>query len=405
MTMRPDPGTIAFCARLLLLPLALAHGISRAQEVPLLPELYPVQTELEDNWYRTEVLIFARTDDNTLASEQWDPLPRLAYPETYRYLIDPELVERRLAQSSAEASRIDPRGFQTLVMPAPITPFDDAARPDALLVPLPEDPLPGVADPNAPQAIAATPDDAAPVRELPTQLLAQPYQLLDRSEHEFSDQARTLRRRGHRILFHGSWWSRLDNEDESLPVVIDHSADPDLSAWPGLQGSIHLYRSRYLHISLDLWLNTMGAYLPAGWQIDAPPRPLPSLNARTRSGQALTPWSDTAPMDPASLFLPPEPLPGELAAFGATPVTPEEELEADFPWRHAIVHRQSRRMRSGEIHYLDHPVIGVIVRVVPAGDEYMPLVPADDEVPALDFRARHELPAIYLELPADDNRP
>lgn len=405
MTTQPDPRVSATCARLLLLPLALLHGIALAQEPPLLAELYPVQTELEDNWYRTEILIFARSDENSLASEQWDPLPRLTYPEAYRYLIDPQLAERRLAQTGAENSHIDARGFQTLMMSAPATPFDDVVRPDSLLVPPSEEPSPAIADPNAPEAAVDTPEDATPVPELPTQLLVQPYQLLDHSEHEFSEQARTLRRRGQRILFHGSWWSRLDGEDESLPLVLDHSADPDVGAWPDLQGAIHLYRSRYLHIKLDLWLNTLGNYLPVGWQIEAPPRPRPSLIARTRAGQALTPWSDPEITDPAALFLSPVPPFTETDPSDSTVAPPEEELDEGFPWRHAIVHRQSRRMRSGEIHYLDHPVIGVIVRVVPAGDETVPLVSPQDEAATLDFRARHQLPAIYLELPGDDDRP
>lgn len=33
------------------------------------------------------------------------------------------------------------------------------------------------------------------------------------------------------------------------------------------------------------------------------------------------------------------------------------------------VHQQSRRMRSGELHYLDHPALGVLVLVTPLGAE------------------------------------
>ncbi|MEL7046198.1 MAG: CsiV family protein, partial [Pseudomonadota bacterium] len=67
-----------------------------------------------------------------------------------------------------------------------------------------------------------------------------------------------------------------------------------------------------------------------------------------------------------------------------------------YPWRHAIVHKQSRRMRSQEIHYLDHPVIGVVIRVMPASEELQPLADEED----LAFRERHGLPVTLITVDA-----
>ncbi len=411
MTKRPEAGTGTTLTWLAGLVLALAGAVAVAQQDPS-TALYPVKPELENDWYRTEILIFARTDENTLQSEQWAPLPELAYPERYRYLIDAELAERRLVETGANYSRIDDQGYQTLVMNAAITPFDDIARPDALLVPL-EAPLP--TDPNLPDPIQPAPDtvtevDGPSVETLPPQLLVQPYELLDPSQHEFVEQARILRRRGQRILFHGSWWSRLADEEDTSAVVVDRSADPDESAWPALQGSVRLYRSRYLHVNLNLWLNTMGDYLPEGWQIDPPALPRASVRAETRAGDTTDPWNTLPLVDPATLFLPTTPIEDEpgldvlapiAAALPVNDGSPAAETGEEYPWRHAIVHRQSRRMRSGEIHYLDHPVIGVVIRVVPAGDEYQPLVPASEEAATLEHRERHALPSVYVEASPD----
>ena len=72
---------------------------------------------------------------------------------------------------------------------------------------------------------------------------------------------------------------------------------------------------------------------------------------------------------------------------------------APWPWKHAIVHRQARRMRSNEVHYLDHPVIGVVVKVRPASEEHLPL--ERDQEAATAQRERHGLPLDYLEIEAD----
>jgi hypothetical protein len=195
-------------------------------------------------------------------------------------------------------------------------------------------------------------------------------------------------------VFHGSWWAQLEEEAQTPALILDHSGDMDSLDWPALQGSVQIYLSRYLHINVDLWLNTMGDYLPEGWQIDAPPLAAPSLVSRTPRGESLNPWAP-AP-EPASE---PGPLFGTLQDDpGLVPlVTDESSADSDevdptrtleYPWHHAIVHRQSRRMRSKEIHYLDHPVIGVVLRIVPVEEDTLPLLPAQER----EFRERHGLP-------------
>ena len=39
------------------------------------------------------------------------------------------------------------------------------------------------------------------------------------------------------------------------------------------------------------------------------------------------------------------------------------------PWRHAVLMQQKRRMRSQEVHYIDHPMLGVIVKLMPLNAE------------------------------------
>ena len=60
-------------------------------------------------------------------------------------------------------------------------------------------------------------------------------------------------------------------------------------------------------------------------------------------------------------------------------------------------------MRSEELHYLDHPVLGVVVRLMPASEEMTPWLSPE----WLPFYERHQLPVIRKPLTAeaaDDGR-
>ena len=348
----------------------------------------------------------------------------------------------------------------------------DAARRDA-----------DFAEPGAGES-ARVADSNATLAEPRRLLKALPYALLEPERLEFTDQAQALRDRGQRILFHSAWWAPLREGDSPLPLVVDRAADPDTDSWPELQGSIHLYRSRYLHIELDLWLNTLASYLPPGWRIEPAPRPQPSLRSATPDGQPFDPWNpppvldagpDTAltgaderPGNPAlrgerssngderfsmgggrfstgagrlstdggrfsigdgrpsagggrvstgagglstgdgrpsadgeGLSIGGEGLPAATDtafAAGALAAGNEDTIAtgAPWPWKHAIVHRQARRMRSNEVHYLDHPVIGVVVKVRPLSEDNLPLERDHDAAAAR--RERHGLALDYLEI-------
>ncbi|MFT4769726.1 MAG: hypothetical protein ACI8RN_002878, partial [Glaciecola sp.] len=60
-----------------------------------------VPEELAENWYRTEVLVFVRSNADSRLAEQWEPLPTLEYPAKHRYLLDPATADRRLEESQS----------------------------------------------------------------------------------------------------------------------------------------------------------------------------------------------------------------------------------------------------------------------------------------------------------------
>ena len=238
---------------------------------------------------------------------------------------------------------------------------------------------------------------------------------LGADSNEFAEQALRIRRsRDMRLMFHQSWLQPLRSRQQSLPIVVDGLIDN--SDYPALQGSLLLYVSRYLHIETNLWLNTgkreAGTRLPepvadgaaqdsaaqeveltsAEWRMPDPPLP-PEV-------YSWTPWAfrveleagfsddiDLPAWGPEQLHVLTEIDPADILqpiqvnarrsdarrsdarrsdARRSGNVDVEQILEQPwYPFQHAVLVQQKRRMRGGELHYLDHPLLGIVLRVSP----------------------------------------
>lgn len=99
-----------------------------------------------------------------------------------------------------------------------------------------------------------------------------------------------------------------------------------------ITGELYLYRSRYLHLVTDLNVQH--------WQ---------ALNTASK-------------LDKKALILPSHKneIENIIPSTTSTPLIAINEI----PLRAANV-KQSRRMRSNELHYIDHPMLGILVRVLP----------------------------------------
>ncbi len=96
------------------------------------------------------------------------------------------------------------------------------------------------------------------------------------------------------------------------------------------------------------------------------------------------------PLSPTSLVLVEPPLllplsgipdrPGYPAGAQPAPeaaVDAAEEKDADqepaaeprYPYRHAVKLEQQRRMRSNEVHYIDHPLLGIVIKLTPLDED------------------------------------
>jgi len=157
-----------------------------------------------------------------------------------------------------------------------------------------------------------------------------PYVTLPSTQREFSSQANSMQRSGrYRILFHESWLQPMMAQSAALPIVLDRSGDG--GQWPELQGTVKLYSSIEINLETNLWLNTQGEYLPGDWRMPPPPPGPPPVAPQPQSGES-----------------------------GPTDRT--------YPYRHAVLLKQIRPLRNGEANYIDHPMIGVIVKTMPLSE-------------------------------------
>ena len=336
----------------------------------------------EDRWFRVELLVFANESSEApggaAIAEQWDATPTLAYPLASRFLID----TARVAENAVEfdgTSVVDEYGRQIITILSAGSTAETAGSAISGL-PLPQQTSAATTDtPDATQPTPVPPSpvyqggprpgsaatDLEPAPDKPL-TLPRPFVLLPGDYRELGAKAAQMQRGGrYTVLFHETWVQPVPPEERSLPIVLDHSGDTQ--QWSRLQGTIKLSLSRYLHVQTNLWLNTSGDYLPGTWQMPAPPLGPPSLIIEEQEPVDITTAIEQLPQ---AVVLG---IDGENEGEGGEP---GEVNVPVYPYRHAVLLEQTRRMRSNETHYIDHPLLGVVIKFTPITAEELAAIAA-----------------------------
>lgn len=293
---------------LLIVPLALWASLASAENKSELLDPRP--------WYRLEVILFAQSNlIDALESERW--------PEEY-------VQARPIAEEPARESARDVVVIRGLDVPAGREPVTAAS---------PQGTAPGT--------------DSSPLPEEFSWLMQDELQL-------DAAVSRLKRSSSMKLLWHGGWLQPGLEREAALPVNISLPREEPLldeqgqalpyPPPPQLEGTLRLVLSRYLHIEADL------AYL---LPVD------PQQVARSQADKGVIEEQPTAVYGDAGMD-------DEMAALAMATLSVEErdrllraaELGARPSWQ--VFHlRDSRRMRSGETHYLDHPLFGMVVQALP----------------------------------------
>jgi hypothetical protein len=150
-----------------------------------------------------------------------------------------------------------------------------------------------------------------------------PFQLLPTTTLQLNREASVLSQRHLRVLFHGAWQQTLDENGRTGSVFI--GGGQTFADHQELEGYVTFSVEKFLKIDTNLWLSHF---------------------VRAADANAATAQS-----------LPASPLSRDSANTGPAAYTASE----------VYVLQEQRRMRSGELHYQDHPRLGVLVMVVPVG--------------------------------------
>ncbi|SFB82944.1 Peptidoglycan-binding protein, CsiV [Marinospirillum celere] len=175
-----------------------------------------------------------------------------------------------------------------------------------------------------------------------------PLQLYQPRELQLNRQARALERSSdYRLLFHDAWQMHVVGEDRSVPLLIE--AGDYYGGQPELLGQLKLSVARYLHLETDLYLHTF--------------EPLAQQPGSSALNQLLIQnRSSLEHQDSLSKHLS-----GRLAddQESASPLMTGQQ----FQIKESAQMKQRRRMRSGELHFIDSPYLGLLIRIERAPEE------------------------------------
>lgn len=301
-------------------------------------------------WFEVEIILFSQPTAQATEKEYWPTDISLAYPPNWVALQDPATLQND--QIAAELN--------------PDSEYDDEEPIDHSFPPekdLTKDPL----------DIRIT----EPTSEI--DLTQAAFYLLPEELRQLNEKAKHLSRsRKHRVLFHQAWRQPVLSSDEAPALLI--SAGDQYGEHKELEGTIELSVARYLHLRTNLWFSEFSHNYgqERGLWPELPTRPdlrnyeQSQLQAETLDVTFNTKAGSVHPFDLNTKNLSLEQVKPQgninsdlLQDYQAPPNQFDDIIDKPYlPQRIALI-KQKRRMRSKEVHYIDHPMVGVLVLITP----------------------------------------
>ena len=200
---------------------------------------------------------------------------------------------------------------------------------------------------NAEDTDMIAPEEAPPA--LPTPYQALPVEMLEQGLVKLQQQA-------NRAAVTAVGWLQAPGDD-GTPIVLD--AWQEASDFPVVQGTVRFARDDEASVTVDLWLNTRGDYLPPRFEaIETPSAPKRVLIIETPPTE----------QEPAQVAEAPEFIDlrtglntdGSASKVDKSDATIESAEQTPSPYRHAIAVSEQRDIREGYVRYIDHPTLQVV---------------------------------------------
>ena len=200
---------------------------------------------------------------------------------------------------------------------------------------------------NAEDTDMIAPEEAPPA--LPTPYQALPLEILEQGLVKLQQQT-------DRAVVTAVGWLQAPGDD-GTPIVLD--AWREASDFPVVQGTVRFARDDEASVTVDLWLNTRGDYLPPGFEaIETPSAPKRVLIIETPPTE----------QEPAQEAEAPEFIDlrtglntdGSASKVDKSDATIKSAEQTPSPYRHAIAVSEQRDIREGYVRYIDHPTLQVV---------------------------------------------
>ncbi len=175
------------------------------------------------------------------------------------------------------------------------------------------------------------------------------FQKLPKNLLSLLDEKNRIRSSGkYRVLYHQGWMQPVVETQRPKPIRITAGNILDNGMYE-LDGYIAVGRGRYLHFRPDLYFSRR---LTAD-----------ETSLLKDKGAAKTDNEMTAPAMIETIQA--EAMPAAQTVSGAVSNLPQNTMDLFIPEILTVNQTQARRMRSKELHYIDHPLFGIMVEIKP----------------------------------------
>lgn len=303
------------------------------------------EPQKEERWFEIEMVVFQQNAASN-TTEHWPQQPTLAYPDNWVVLQSPDLEE---APENAANT-------------AGITNVDD--------------------------------DTLSNSNKTTINITRDAFYRLTKDLRQLNSHASALDRKpSYRVLFHEAWRQPVKEKTEAENIIV--LGGDQFNQHFELEGSINISVSRYLHIDTNLWFNQFSPnYGQRKEQFVQPPLAPQFVSAdaslnisRDKPDNTEKNNIETSSQNNTISSLNTELFTISAASFSAgrsledsalgltsnqwqtqespLPTQFDQLLDNTYYINQSIVLQQQRRMRSEELHYIDHPVMGVLIHITP----------------------------------------
>ncbi len=166
--------------------------------------------------------------------------------------------------------------------------------------------------------------------------------LLKTSQRTLPVSKSVMSKRGYQPLFHQAWQQPMLPKKQAIPIKIRGGEQLNDHIFE-LDGYITLDIARYLHLRTNLFYSLKK---PANWQPSSAPETI----------------TEDSPID-AQAINGSEPQPNPVTKLSGNTIDADSETLGKDPEILTMLMKQGRRMRRDQLHYLDHPMFGLFIKL------------------------------------------